>query len=364
MAKEQRTQHPFHMYDAIMAQPTASAEVVAANGETIAALAAMLATRERLFLVGIGTSHHATQVGYHLFRTLGGQMPTQVWHSFDFALYGPQLTEHDAVLAVSHRGNKRYTLAALDAARAAGCYTALITGEGETEATRRADCVLRTIAQEGSSAHTISHTTAVALLAALADAVGAQRSGAHALPDGFLTRELPEALRAALSDEETPCALAHEYLGRRAIRLVSGGPGEITAREIALKIRETAYLQAEGMGVETMLHGPFQCAEADDLFILIAPAGQAQQRVMELTGPVRAIGAACLVVSDGSLAAAEVGDAAQCAVPSIAEPFTALTCLMPLQLFTYHLALAKGTNPDGFRLDDPHFARAWPLMRL
>jgi glucosamine--fructose-6-phosphate aminotransferase (isomerizing) len=51
-------------------------------------------------------------------------------------------------------------------------------------------------------------------------------------------------------------------------------------------------------------------------------------------------------------------------VPPVPEPFSALTCLVPLQLFAYHLALARGTNPDAFRTDDPRFARADVSGRL
>jgi glucosamine--fructose-6-phosphate aminotransferase (isomerizing) len=51
-------------------------------------------------------------------------------------------------------------------------------------------------------------------------------------------------------------------------------------------------------------------------------------------------------------------------VPEVPEPFSALSCLVPLQLFSYHLALARGTNPDNFRVDDPRFARADVSGRL
>ncbi|MDQ3912614.1 MAG: glutamine--fructose-6-phosphate aminotransferase, partial [Actinomycetota bacterium] len=51
-------------------------------------------------------------------------------------------------------------------------------------------------------------------------------------------------------------------------------------------------------------------------------------------------------------------------VPEVPEAFSALTCLVPLQLFSYHLALARGTNPDSFRAEDPRFARADVSARL
>jgi glucosamine--fructose-6-phosphate aminotransferase (isomerizing) len=138
----------------------------------------------------------------------------------------------------------------------------------------------------------------------------------------------------------------------------------VTAQEIALKIKQTSYLQAEGMPIEAMLHGPFLCAEPEDLFVLIAPAGAAQPRVIEFAGALREVGAPTLVVSDGTPEALRQETAGWCPVPAVPEPFTALTCLVPLQLFAYHLALRRGTNPDVFRRDDPHFARAHARVQL
>jgi glucosamine 6-phosphate synthetase-like amidotransferase/phosphosugar isomerase protein len=56
--------------------------------------------------------------------------------------------------------------------------------------------------------------------------------------------------------------------------------------------------------------------------------------------------------------------AAHLSVPALPEPLSALTCTAALQLFTYHMALERATNPDGFRLEDPRFARASELVRL
>ena len=144
---------------------------------------------------------------------------------------------------------------------------------------------------------------------------------------------------------------------------LTGRSRTTVAEEVALKIKETSYLQAEGMSTETMLHGPFQCVEAEDLFVLVAPAGTAQERTLEVAELAAEIGGSCLVVGDGSVDRAR-GRAEVVGVPEVPEPFSALTCLLPLQLFTYHLALARGTNPDNFRADDPRFARADVSGRL
>jgi glutamine---fructose-6-phosphate transaminase (isomerizing) len=358
---EQRSSHPFHMYDAILAQPEAFARVLENNGAAVDELAAEAASCERLFLVGIGTSLNAARVGEHMLREYGGGIDARAIHSFDFALYGPDLAPGDCVVGVSHRGTKRYTAQALRRAREAGCRTALITGEGAQVSVEVGD-IFRTVAQERSSAHTVSCTSAISLLAHLAARIGYHRTGSEAFGEDFLRKEIPAALREALRTEERVGRLAREHVGRRRIWLFGGGPSAVTAEEVTIKIKETSYLQAEGMSTETMLHGPFQCVEADDLFVLIAPSGAAQARTLEVAELVGEVGGALFVVGDGTPDVSESLDLLT--VPEVPEPFSALTCLVPLQLFAYHLALVRGTNPDAFRIDDPRFARADVSARL
>ena len=361
MTTEPRSSHPYHMHDAIQAQPEAFVRAIERNGEAVDDLASRVASCDRIFLTGIGTSHHASLVGEHLMRAYGGGPDVHAVHSFDLALYGPGLRPEDCLVAVSHRGAKRYTALALERAREAGCPTALITGEGGS-GEGAADALFRTVPQEESSAHTVSYTSAVAVLALLAGSLGYHRTGSATLPDELLREKVPGVLRAALGTEEEVAALAGEHVGRRRIWLLGGGPGSVTATETALKIKETSYLQAEGMPTETMLHGPFQCVEADDLFVLIAPSGAARERTVEVAELIDEVGAPYLILGDEASEAPH--DAGVLRVPEVPEPFSALSCLVPLQLFSYHLALARGTNPDTFRVDDPRFARADVSGRL
>ncbi len=362
MTTDSREAHPYHMHEAILAQPEAFVRAVERNRDAVDEFASRIALCERVFLVGIGTSHHTTLVGEHLVRAYGGGADVRSVHSFDFALYGPELRPGDCVVAVSHRGAKRYTALALDKARDMGCPTALITGDGGG-GEGRADAVFLTVEQERSSAHTVSYTSAVAVLALIAGRLGHHRTGSATLPEGLLREGIPKALREALGTEEQAAALAREHVGRRRIWLLGGGPSGVTAVETALKIKETSYLQAEGMPTETMLHGPFQCVEADDLFVLIAPAGAARERTLEVAELVEAVGAPYVIVGDETTET-RPGAAGMLRVPEVPEPLGALGCLVPLQLFSYYLALTRGTNPDNFRVDDPRFARADVSGRL
>ena len=356
-----RTEHPFHMHDAIHAQPEAFARAAERNGQTAEGFAADMAAGGRLFLVGIGTSYNAARVGEHLFRVYGGGLDARALNSFDFALYGPGLGPDDAVVAVSHRGSKRYTALALKRAREAGCRTALVTGEG---ASAPADATFTTVAQERSAAHTVSYTGAIAVLALLAGRAGLRRTGSETLDEALLREGIPAALRAAVETEAEAAALAREQVGRRRIWLAGGGPSAVTAEETSLKMKEASYMQAEGMPTETLLHGPFQCVEAEDLFVLVAPEGAARARTLEVAELAGEVGAPSLVVSDGPAAAPETLLPDRLTVPGVPEPFSALSCIVPLQLFAYHLALARGTNPDSFRAEDPRFARADVSGRL
>jgi glutamine---fructose-6-phosphate transaminase (isomerizing) len=359
---EQRNRHPFYMYDAILAQPVAFSGVLEKNEGAIDDFAAAAASCDRLFLVGIGTSLHAARVGEHLFRAYGGGVDVRAVHSFDFALYGPELTPGDCVVAVSHRGSKRYTALALERAREAGCRTALVTGE-DASLSARPDVVFETVPQERTAAPTVSHTAAVAVLARLAGRIGFHRTGSEILGEEVLRSGVPGALRSALGTEGEVQEIAREHAGHRRVWLAGGGPVAAAVEEAALKIKETSYLQAEGMSTETLLHGPFQCVEAEDLFVLVAPAGAAQGRTLEVAELAAEIGGPCIVVDDGS-AEPPRGIVGRIVVPEVPEPFSALTGLVPLQLFAYHLALVRGTNPDIFRVDDPRFARADVTGRL
>jgi glucosamine--fructose-6-phosphate aminotransferase (isomerizing) len=364
MSIDARTTHPFFMYDAVLSQPSVLVAVLSGNNQLAAQFVAKSGGCDRLFLTGIGTSYHAAQIGQHLMQAYCSELETYAWHSFDFALYGPRLTSRDCVIGISHRGNKRFTLQALERASESNCIIAVITGEGSDGPYINACTTFRTIAQEQSAAHTASYVGAIAVLASLADSFAHQRTGVHALSEDFLLRDLAAALHASLATEPTIAGLAHQHVSRRAICLVGGGPDAVTGAEIALKIKETSYLQADGTSVEALLHGPFQWSDDRDLFVLIAPAGRSQERIAEFPPLIHEIGAAYVVIGDDTARHLGHGASAFIEVPSVPSPFSALTCLGPLQLFAYYLALERHTNPDGFRLGDPRFARARALIQL
>ncbi len=96
MQTDRRERHPYHMHDAILAQPEAFVRAVGRNEEAAEGFAREVAGSGRVFLAGLGTSHHAAQVGEHLMRAYGGGVDAHAVHSFDLALYGPDLSQRTA----------------------------------------------------------------------------------------------------------------------------------------------------------------------------------------------------------------------------------------------------------------------------
>jgi glutamine---fructose-6-phosphate transaminase (isomerizing) len=352
------------MYRHIMDQAEAVSNAVTGNRSQIDQVAGEIAGSDRVFLVGIGTSYHAALVTEHFMREYGGGIQSYPIHSFDFALYGPQITNRDCVIIISHKGTKAYSVQAIEKAQAAGAKTVLITGIGLEGKPDNVQHVIQTVPLEQSSTYTISYTGALAVLALLAERIGFHRTGASLVEQIFFEQELPATISAGTRFDEEMIDWAGRAHTARRIWLTGGGPSAVTAQEIALKIKEASYLQAEGIHLEQFLHGALQNVEPEDLFILIAPAGAAQSRMFQFAEALQEIGAPYRVVSDGSAAEVSSGAESLIDVPAVPEPFTSVSCLIPLQLFAYHLALAAGTHPDTFRLDDPRFARAFQKASL
>jgi len=206
---------------------------------------------------------------------------------------------------------------------------------------------LRTVEAEASRAHTVSYTSALALLAMLAAEVGHDDAFRRAV-DG-----LPDQL-ALLLGQESWEELAKRFAGRRRYWLVGSGPNAATALEGALKLSETSGASASGFDCEQFLHGPGAALTSDDLVVLVAPPGPSHARGLDVARVAREAGTPVLaIVGEGDrelgALAAETIEIAE--VPELASPILAV---VPLQLFAYHLAVEAGTNPDTVR---PHELR-------
>jgi glutamine---fructose-6-phosphate transaminase (isomerizing) len=346
-----RTGHPFHMHDAIYAQPGALRLIGRGNGDAIAAAAGRLRAMDHVLLAGVGTSWHAALIGELMLARVGGLgYRARAVPAFDLAALGPAAGTRPGVVVVSHRGAARSAREALRRTAAAGGVGVAVTGKG-VEALPGAELTLRTVDPEESRVHTVSYTAALGVIALLAAEVGGDDDFRRAV-DG-----LPDHL-ALLLGQESWEDLAKRFAGRRRYWFVGGGPNVATALEGALKMTETSYAVASGADADQFLHGPLAALSTDDLIVLVAPAGPSHARALDVARAARAVGAPVLALveeGDRELAPLAAETIELAAVPELLTPILAA---VPLQLLAYHVALESGANPDTVRAHEPAHARA------
>jgi glucosamine--fructose-6-phosphate aminotransferase (isomerizing) len=353
--------HPYAMYTAIHAQPREVQRVSRSRRDQLQKLLSKVRVSDLTTFIGIGSSLHAAQIGAALWReALPGKRVSSA-HSFDLAIDpGPIVTDgaRHTVICFSHRGTKRYSLRALALAKELGAYTCLITGENVDIPLEVSDIHITTVPQEISSAHTVSVLGSIALITTLIELL---TKDARAT----LISQLQEAISHALTQERLIQEIANRISPRvRNIWLVGAGSDVYVAKEIALKIKETSYIPAEGMSVEEMLHGPFQCVEPEDTIVALNTQESAPERFNALLAMSNVIGVPVITLSsiDGPYLDNSIGGIT--VKTGKTKTIRSVCSLVALQLLTYFLATARGKNPDSFRLDDRRFKEALSLVSL
>lgn len=346
------------MYQTMHRQPDDLRRLLDTGWEPAQDAAERLAGARRVFLVGIGTSYHAAQVGAWLLAAAGSDARAVL--SFDFARYPEQfgLQSDDAVIVMAHTGVKRFSAEALEAAVASGA-TVLSVGSLTAEHPG-SQLVLRTVEREKSAAYTSSHLCAMTVLAQVATCLGDKR-GATATADFRTALEaLPDQVAGVLAREDEVLPVAREATTRR-VYAAGAGPNAVSATEAVIKVREAAYGWIDGLPLEQFAHGPMVAVNADDLVVLINVPGAAQERVREVAAVLAAVGARLWLVGEGVEA---VPDATVFELPAVPEMISPLLTVVPMQMLAYQMAVVKGVNPDTFRRDNPTYAAAFGLMKL
>ena len=358
--QEIRQAHPYFMYDSITGQPEAMARMLERHGDAAREVAATLATKRNIYIVGIGTSWHAVLVAEHWFRRFAGpNIQVQGWHSFEFCGYPPPLGADDAVIIISHRGTKTYSFLALELAKERGAYTVAVTSTDPGPRLQVADISLHTVTPEKSSAFTISYTAALTVLAMLASELGTalgDNGEVAQLKDRLL--DVPGAVADVVDRQQDIVDLVGQFGDRQRFISVGWGPNTGNAYEVALKIKETSASDCEGLQVEQLLHGPFCSVDEQCLVTLIAPPGPGYERSLDIARASAAAGAPVwALVQEGDEELSSLA-AASFALKPLPELWSPLASVVPLQLFTYHLALHRGKHPDLFQQDNPRQAAA------
>jgi glutamine---fructose-6-phosphate transaminase (isomerizing) len=350
--------HSSALYQSIHRQPEVLRDVLRREAESAQQAAEILAGARRVYLAGTGTSSHAAIVAEYLYRSLG--LDAEARTVFDLANYGPRIRPDDVLVLISHRGAKTYGNRVLDLAKAAGARSIGVTGLDSPMSIP--EVIFHTAPQEKSSTHTMSYTGNLMALAMTGIAY-AERSGSTPHPLRAVVEAMPTTFETVLRREHViqPVAQALAHSGR--LVLAGAGPNVQTAREGALKVKESSYLVAEGFEYENLLHGGMQPLKSGDIAVVLVPPSPAAERATDVVRALEILGATILIIHDDShpfqVPAIEppAGPVSTFLVPSVPELLSPMVTVLPVQILACTTAEIRGTNPDSFRADDPLYKR-------
>lgn len=338
----------YKAYTQIRSQPDELARLLDAS-EPIDVAANALTKAERIFTVGTGTSHNAALIAAYWLRAIGRE--TSAWTSYDFAVYGPELRSTDGAIVFSHSGRKQYSQRSLERLQVAGAAAVWIAAQNP-DVKNRATVTLHTVAREPSSMFTVSHTAAMLLTARLVD---------HMQPGSLGNlKTVPDAVRAALATEAAVRELARSWRDASAIIAVGGGPHEVSAFEVAIKLNEGPRMRAHGYAIEQFLHGPQAQMQSGDALIAFASPGAALERTQVVAQFGLDIG--LQVAWIGPIVGPE--DATVLPVSEVGERLAPIVQAVPAQLLATHLAAQRDLDCDSFREDEAPFKQAYDRYSL
>jgi glucosamine--fructose-6-phosphate aminotransferase (isomerizing) len=155
---------------------------------------------------------------------------------------------------------------------------------------------------------------------------------------------LPERLESLVSDQTKVAALARKYAGFQHAYFVGRNEGYALAMEGALKLKEVSYLHAEAYPASELKHGPLALVSPDTPTVVIIPSDDLFEKNVGTIEEIRARRGPVLAVCQTEALPVTVDDAI--VVPKVHELLDPMLLLVPLQLFAYHVALARGCDVD------------------
>ncbi|MEO5940305.1 MAG: glutamine--fructose-6-phosphate transaminase (isomerizing), partial [Candidatus Limnocylindrales bacterium] len=313
-------------------------------------LVEQLRAATRVELVACGSAYYAALVGAAAIEEWTG-LPARATVGSEFRYSPPPLDGTTLVIAVTQSGETADTIAPTRHAREQGSPIVAVTNTVGSAITREADAVVflqagPEIAVAASKTFTTQVTTLVILAAAIARIRGSLSDDAE--------RELVEALHALPAvaqraiDESAPGApaIARRYVNSRGFMFVGRGFAMPTALEGALKLKEVSYVHAEGYAAGELKHGPISLLDAEYPLVAVATRSRVYDKLISNVMEGRARDARVLAVAtEGDEQISRYADDVWF-VPDTHEVLSPVIGIIPLQLFAYHMAVARGTDVD------------------
>ena len=304
---------------------------------------------EQVFIVACGSAYHSGLIGKYAIERWC-RLPVQVEMASEFRYRDPVLGRNTLVIAVSQSGETADTLEAVRHARSQKAWVLAVTNTVGSTISRESDAALYT---RGGPEVAVASTKAVMTQITAMYLVGlylAQLRGTRD-PDEVRAhmadlQQMPDLVSELLSRMDGVRALARELAGEQRMLFLGRHVGYPMALEGALKLKELAYISAEGFPAGEIKHGPIALIEKGTPVVVIAPRHALQAKLINNIQECRARGARTIVLAtDGDDSVRPYADDL-IRIPDTKSLLTPLLTIVPLQVFSAEVARARGLDVD------------------
>ena len=319
----------------------------------LAGLDEVLNDIDRIVVLGCGTAAYSGMLGKYAIEKWA-KLPVDVELSHEFRYRDPIITPRTLVVSISQSGETMDTLMAVKYAKELGARTLSICNTQGSTIPRESDGVIYTHAgPEVAVASTKAFVAQVAAIYLFALHVAAVRGTLTKDEVAGLTEELaalPAQLDTVLEQHDTIAQLAGWMADTRSVIFLGRHAGYPIALEGALKLKEIAYIHAEGFAAGELKHGPIALIEPGQPVFVVVPSPRGKdslhKKVVSNIQEIRARGARILAIAEqGDVEVLPYVDEVF-RIPLASTLFEPLLAVAPLQIFAMELATAKGLDVD------------------
>ncbi|MDN5276837.1 MAG: hypothetical protein PWR01_802 [Clostridiales bacterium] len=303
----------------------------------------------KIIIIACGTAYHAGVVGKYVIEKLA-RIPVDVEIASEFRYKDPLINEDNIVIIISQSGETADTLAAMRMCKKVGAKVIAITNVVGSTVSREADHVVYTWAgPEIAVASTKAYTTQLLCMYMMAldfaDKMGRISAGEYQRIIEEI-RKLPELAQEILDDKEIIQRCADETFNASSIFYMGRGLDYAVAMEGSLKLKEISYIHSEAYAAGELKHGTIALIEEGTPVVALATQKGLFEKTLSNIKEVKARGAFVIAVAmEGDTEIEKEADRV-IYIPRVYDILAPVLVVIPLQLYAYYVAVAKGCDVD------------------
>ncbi len=302
---------------------------------------------EKIVIIACGTAYHAGLVGKYAIEKWG-QIPVDVELASEYRYREPSLNKKTLVIPISQSGETMDTLMALRYAKSKGATILSVCNTNGSTIGRESDAVLYTHAgPEIAVASTKAFATQLIAIYLIGLEIARQLESLSKKEISKITdqlTQLPAKVEQVLETVEPLRELTRKFKAAESVLFLGRHVGYPTALEGALKLKELAYMHAEGFAGGELKHGPIALIDKGTPVVAIMPSEGSilAEKMASNIQEVKARGAIVIAISEFEFAGADH----LIRIPQVDQLLQPVLSVVPLQVIAYEMAVARGNDVD------------------